>query len=131
VENSNKVVSGKGINERHLLKEMNVGKGKQTMDATTFINNSKEDGTHQLSTNTFASLSRAIGGALDGERLISSKSSGGASSHAKPLGRDSDRENCTSELKTTFNGGYCSSESPAKSSAARSGACPGATQLGY
>ncbi|KAI3869687.1 hypothetical protein MKX03_011884 [Papaver bracteatum] len=67
--------SGKGINTGQFNDQMPISKGKGIMQASTSVSNNQENGIQQsTNSNVFKSLSKSIGGAVEGRGFASEAS---------------------------------------------------------
>ncbi|KAI3893300.1 hypothetical protein MKX03_035969, partial [Papaver bracteatum] len=131
-KSGNSIKSGSGgvLNDSQSIVSDPINKWKGKMVITNNDGSRKSDGGHQkVSTNSLSSLSKTIGGFLEGGRSSCSKIPGGAASNDQPLDRNSDREDHTCGLKASIDGGHCTNEKVDESSFSIGGACSGATGM--
>ncbi|RZC77306.1 hypothetical protein C5167_001606, partial [Papaver somniferum] len=108
--------SGKGINGGQFNDQMPICKGKGIMQASTSVSNNQENGRKQpTDSNVFKSLSRAIGGAVEGRGFSSEASTGRTSGNAESSDRDNNRTNLKGGYQTATNGRHCSDEKSVES----------------
>ncbi|KAI3989507.1 hypothetical protein MKX01_022782, partial [Papaver californicum] len=81
--------NGKGSNKGLFNNNFNTTKGKNILVEHTSFSNTKDNGTQQVSSaNIFSSFSKAIGGEMDGERFVGTKSTSRTPSNAEPADRN-------------------------------------------
>ncbi|KAI3883878.1 hypothetical protein MKX03_017341 [Papaver bracteatum] len=112
-KSGNLINSGSGgmskDNQFIVSEPINKEKGKMIINDSNGSRKS-DGGIHNVSTNSISSLSKTIGGFLEGGRSSCSEISGGVASNDQPHNRNSDRANHTGGFKAATDIGYCTNE---------------------